>query len=201
MKVMKRLGLFALLIVMVLAVSGCSKPPDSQMQQATAALQAAEAAGAPQYASDAWNRAKQAVDQMKAELSAQDKRFALFRNYGKVTALAGDALRLAKQALADADAKKKQLGSEVTATLAELGKSLESARNQLSRLPRIKGLDAGALKAALSAAGRQLDQARTSLSAGAFDKAMAVASQAREAITKVLRAIEKATGAPPSRKR
>jgi len=201
MKVMKRFGLFALLIVMILAVAGCGKAPDTKLAQATAALQAAEAAGAPQYAPDAWDRAKQAVDKMKAELAAQGKRFALFRNYGKVTALAGDALRMANQALADVDAKKKQLSGEVTATLAELGKSLESARSQLSKLPRMKGLDAAALRSALSAAGRQLDQARTNLTAGAFDRAMAVASQAREAITKVLKAIEKATGAPPSRKR
>ena len=198
---MKRLGLLAVMMVMVLVVVGCGKAPDAKLAQATAALQAAEAAGAPQYAPDAWDRAKQAVDKMKAELAAQGKRFALFRNYGKVTALAGDALRLANQALAGADAKKKQLSSEVTATLAELGKSLESARSKLSKLPRMKGLDAAALRSALSAAGRQLDQARTNLAAGAFDRAMAVASQAREAITKVLKAIEKATGAPPSRKR
>jgi hypothetical protein len=201
MNVMKQLGLFALLIVMVLAFAGCGKAPDTPVAQATAALQAAEAAGAPQYASDAWNRAKQAVDRMKAEFAAQSKRFALFRNYGKVRSLAVEALRVANQALADADAKKKQLGGEVTATLAELGKSLEAARIKLSRLPRIKGLDAAALKSGLSAAGKQLDQARTSLAAGAFDKAMATASLARDAITKVLKAIEKATGAPPSRKR
>lgn len=198
---MKRLGLFALLIVMVLAVAGCGKAPDTPLAQATAALQAAEAAGAPQYASDAWNRAKQAVDRMTAEFEAQGKRFALFRNYGKVKALAGEALRMAKQAAADADARKKQLSGEVTSTLAELGKSLEAARNQISRLPRIKGLDVGALKSQLNAAGKQLDQARTNLTAGAFDKAMAVASQAREAITKALKAIEKAKGSPPSRKR
>ena len=198
---MKRLGLFALLVVAVLMIAGCGKAPDTKLAQATAALQAAEAAEAPQYAPDAWGRAKQAVDQMKAERSAQDKKVGLFRNYGKVAALAGDALRLANQALADADAKKKQLGSEVTATLAELGKSLESARNQLTKLSRIKRAVAAALKSELSAAGKQLDQARTNLTAGAFDKAMAVASQAREAITKVLKAIEKATGAPPSRKR
>jgi hypothetical protein len=201
MKVMKRLGLFALLIVLVLAAIGCGKAPDAQAGQATAALQAAEDAGAPQYAPDAWGRAKQTVDRMRAEIAAQGKRFGLFRGYGKARSLAAEALKLANQALADADAKKKQLGSEATATIAELAKSLESARSQLSKLPRIRGLDASALKSELSAAGKQLDQARKNLTAGAFDKAMAVASQAREAITKVLRAIEKATGVPVSRKR
>ncbi len=198
---MKRIGLFALVIVLVLGVAGCGKAPEAKLAQATAALQAADAAGAPEYAPDAWSRAKQAVDRMKAEVEAQGKRFALFRGYGKAKSLADEALKLANQALADADAKKRQLGSEATATIAELAKSLESARSQLAKLPRIRGLDAAALKSELNAAGKQLDQARNSLAAEAFDKALAVASRAREGITKVLRAIEKATGVPASRKR
>ncbi len=198
---MKRLGLFALVIVCVLGVAGCGKAPDAQLAQATTTLKAAEAAGAPQYAADAWGRAKQAVDRLKAEVEAQGKRFSLFRGYGKARSLAEEALKLANQALADANAKKRQLGEEVTATIAGLAKSLESARSQLSKLPRIRGLDATALKAQLAAAGTQLDQARKSLTAEAFDKAMALASQAREGITKVLTAIEKATGVPVPRKR
>jgi uncharacterized membrane protein len=85
--------------------------------------------------------------------------------------------------------------------LAELDDSLQSARRQLAAVPRSRGLDAASLRSSLNAAGRQLDQARDNLSAGALDSALAVAAQAREAINGVFRAIERATGLPASRKR
>jgi hypothetical protein len=198
---MKKLSLLAILLVTAIILVGCGKAPDTQVKQATSALQAAEAAGAPQYASEAWNRAKEAVDRMKAELEGQNRRFSLFRNYGKVKALAGEAIRLSEQALADANSRKTQLRGEVTSLLAELEDSLASARSQLSRVPRSKGLDAASLRSSLNAAGRQLDQARSNLAAGALDSAMAVAAQARQTINGVLRAIEKATGLPASKKR
>jgi hypothetical protein len=198
---MKKLGLLALSLLMASILVGCGKAPDAQMQQATSALQAAEAAGAPQYAPEAWNRAKEAVDRMKAELEAQGRRFSLFRNYGKVKTLAEQATRLSEQALADANSRKTQLRGEVTALLAELDASLESARAQLARVPRSRGLDTASLRSSLNSAGRQLDQARSNLAAGALDSAMAVAAQARNAINGVLRAIEKATGLPASKKR
>jgi hypothetical protein len=198
---MKRLSLLALLIVMATLIAGCGKAPDAQLEQASKALQAAEDAGAPQYAPEAWNRAKETADRMKAELEAQSKRFALFRNYGKVRTLAEQAARLSEQALADANSRKTQLRGEVTAMIAELNASLESARSQISRVPRSKGLDAASLRSSLNAAGRQLDLARSNLAAGALDSAMAVAAQARDAINGVLRAIERATGIPASKKR
>jgi hypothetical protein len=196
---MKRLFLLALSILVLLVLAGCGKAPDAQMKQATAALQAAEAAGAPQYAPDSWSRAKQAVDQMKAELDKQNKRFALFRSYGKVKTLAAQAVQLAEKALADANTKKTQLRNEVTATIADLYKSLDSARRQLARLPRIR--NGAALKSSLNTAERQLGQARADLAAGALDNAMAVAAKARDAINNVLKAIEAATGGSKARKK
>jgi hypothetical protein len=198
---MKRLSLLALLIVIASIIAGCAKAPDAQLEQASNALQEAEAAGAPQYAPEAWNRAREAVERMKAEREAQGGRFALFRNYGKVKLLAEQAARLSEQALAEANSKKTQLRGEITALLAELDASLESARSQLSKVPRSRGLDTASLRSSLNAADRQLDQARSNLAAGALDSAMAVAAQARTGITGVLKAIEKATGLPASKKR
>jgi hypothetical protein len=198
---MKRLILLAIPLALVLTLAGCGKPPETLVNQVTAALQAAEAAGAPQYAADAWNRAKQAVDQVKAALDAQAKRFSLFRNYGKVSTLGANALKLAQQALSEAEAKKKQLGGEVTSTIAEIASLLDSARSRLSKLPRIRGLDPAALRSQLNSADRLLGQARTQGADGAFDAALATAARAREAVTKVLRDIERATGGPASRKR
>jgi hypothetical protein len=201
MEKMKRWNLLGLLIVVALLGAGCGKPPEAQFEQATAALKAAEAAGAPEYAPDAWGRAKQAVERVRTELDSQGRRFTLFRNYGKVRTLAAEAVRLAEQALTDANAKKTQLRGEVTAMIAEIDASLQAARSQLSRFSRTRGLDAASLRTTLNDAGRQLDRARADLAAGAFDRAMQVAAQARDGITRVFKAIEKATGVPASRKR
>jgi hypothetical protein len=198
---MKRLILLALSVVAVLALVGCGKPPDALSKQATAALQAAEAAGAAQYAPDSWERARQAVDQMKAAIDAQAKRFSLFRSYGKAKTLATDALRLAQQALSDANAKKRQLGDEVTAAISELTTLLQSARSQVSRLPRLRGVDPAALRSELNGASRLIDQARTKLADDAFDSALETASRARAAIAKVLREIERVTGGSKSKKK
>jgi DNA repair exonuclease SbcCD ATPase subunit len=198
---MRNLSLLALLLIVATIFTGCGKAPEAQVQQATSALQAAEAAGAPQYAAEAWNRANEATERMKAELEAQDRRFALFRNYGKVRTLAEQAKRLSEQASADANSRKTQLHDELTALLAELNASLASARSQLSRVPRSTGLDTASLRSSLNSAGRQLDQARSNLAAGALDSAMAVAAQARDAINGVFRAIERARGLPASKKR
>lgn len=198
---MKRIVLLAVLAVAALALVGCGKAPDAQVKQVTAALQAAEDAGAPQYAADAWNRAKQAADQVKAAVAAQAKRFSLFRNYGKATRMAADALRLAQQALSEANANKDQLAGEVKGAIADLNAQLDSARKRLSSLPRIRGLDAAALRSQLNAAGGMLVQAQTRLADEQYDSALATAAKAREAITNVLRVIERATGGSTSKKR
>lgn len=198
---MKRIVLLAVLAVAALALVGCGKAPDAQVKQATAALQAAEDAGAPRYAPDAWNQAKQAVDQMKAAVDAQAKRFSLFRSYGKAGRLAADALRLSQQALSQAEARKGELAAEVKGAIADLNAQLDAARKRLAGLPRVRGLDPGALRSELNAAGGMLVQAQTKLADEEFDSALATAAKAREAITKVLRTIERATGGPASPKR
>jgi hypothetical protein len=198
---MKKWKLIALSLVVAVIIAGCGKVPDAQLQQADAALKAAQTAGAPQYVPEAWGRAQKAADRMKAEVDAQGKRFSLFRSYGKAKTMAAEVVRLAEQALADANAKKTQLRGEVTAMIEDIGASLASARSQLSKLPRTRGLDVPALRVTLNSADRQLEQARADLSAGAYDRAMAVAAQARDAVTGVFKAIEKATGLRPSRKR
>jgi hypothetical protein len=197
---MKRFSIFALSLAVVLIMTGCGKPPETLVQQATAALQAAQEAGAPKYAPDAWAAAQQAMDKLKAELAAQAKKFSLFRNYGQARALAEAALKAADRANSEATTQKK-LGGDAETAVAEARRLLQSARNRLAALPRTRGLDAAGWRATLDSAGRQLDRAQADLTAGRFDNALAAASQARGAVSKVLTAIEKATGRPASKKR
>ncbi len=197
---MKRIGVLAFSMAVVLIMTGCAKPPENLLLQATAALQAAQNAGAARYAPDAWAAAQRALDEFKAELAAQAKKFSLFRSYGKARSLGEAALKAADRARDEALAQKKLAGDAQTA-VAELRRLLQSARNRLAALPRTRGLDAAELRTMLDSAGRQLDRAQADLNAGRYDEALATASQARGTVAKVMTTIEKATGGPASKKR
>jgi hypothetical protein len=197
---MKRIGVLAFSLAVALIMAGCAKPPENLLLQATAALQAAQNAGAAKYAPGAWAAAQQALDEFKAELAAQAKKFSLFRSYGKARSLGEAALKAADRARDEALAQKK-LASDAQTAVVELRRLLQSARNRLAALPRTRGLDAAELRTMLDSAGRQLDRAQADLTAGSYDEALATASQARGTIAKVLTTIEKATGGPASKKR
>ncbi|UCF95892.1 MAG: DUF4398 domain-containing protein [Spirochaetaceae bacterium] len=198
---MKRLFAFAFSIVVALLVISCAKSPDEQIQQAEAAMEAAEAAGAQQYAPEAWNQAKQAMERMNAELSAQDHKFILFRNFNTARTLADEATNAANQAKAEADKKKAQLRADVTKMIADVRSTLQSAQSQLSALPRTAAVNTANLRSKLDAAGRLLGKAQSDMGAERFDSAMASAGDARDNIVEVLRAIEQATPRPAVRKR
>lgn len=199
---MKRLIVFAFSIVVVLLVSSCAKPPDAQIQQAGAALEAAEAAGARKYAPDAWNRANQAMERLNAELSAQDQRFILFRNFKTAGTLAEEATNAANQAKAEADKKKAQLRADVTEMIAEVRSSLRSAQTQLSGLPAtVTAVNTASLRSKLAEAEGLLDKAQSEMGAERFDSAMAGAGDARDRVVEVLRAIERAAPRLPVKKR
>ena len=198
---MKRLIVFAFSIVAVLLVTSCAKPPDAQIQQAGAALEAAEAAGAQKYAPDAWNRAKQAMEGLNAELSAQDQKFRLFRNFNSARTLAEEATNAANQAKTEADKKKAQLRTDITKMVADVKSSLQSARTQLSGLPRTAAVNTANLRSRLDAAEGLLDKAQSEMVAERFDSAMASAGEARDSVVGVLRTIEQAAPRPAVKKR
>ena len=90
------------LLVAVLAFAACAKPPEAAIGQAREALTAAETAGAPKYAPEAWNRAKQTEAALDAELLGQNGKFALLRGYKKAAGLAEELAAAAAQATGDA---------------------------------------------------------------------------------------------------
>lgn len=87
----------ALLAVALFTVS-CAKPPQQEIDQAKAALAAAEQAEAPKYAPEAYDQAQSAMNAVNAELAAQNNKFALFRSYTKTKQLLVDATNAANAA-------------------------------------------------------------------------------------------------------
>jgi hypothetical protein len=198
---MKRLIGFAFSIVIALLVSSCARTPEADIQQAATALAAAEAAGAPQYAPDAWSRTKESMERLNAELSAQDQRFRLFRNFSRARKLAGEVTSSANQAASEAGRRKAELRTEVAGMIAEVRGSLQSARNQLSALSRNRALNIANLRSKLDGAERLLNRAQSEMDAEQFDSAMARAGEARDNVVEVLRAVERVTPRPAVRKR
>ena len=200
---MRRNSLFALAVVVVVAllISGCSKPPESQIQQATAAFQAAEAAGAATFAPEAWNRAKQAMDRLRAELDAQGKKNGLLRSYRQARVLADDAARLSRQAGTEAARKKEQLASDAAAAIADAKTRLQAAQGRLAALPRGSGLDIAALRSTLGQAAQLIAEAEADLGAERLESAGEKASQASELIRRVQEQMERVSGQSPSKKR
>ena len=198
---MKRFHVFAAAFVVAVLVSSCAKTPEEQIQQAGSALEAAEAADAQRYAPDAWSRAKQSMDRLNAELSAQEEKFRLFRNFKTAKSLADEAVSAANQARAEAENKKAQLRAEITKMIADVKASMQSARNQLSGLTAAAALSATSLRSKLDEAGRLLDKAQLEMDGQRFDSAMASASEARDKIVEVLRTIERAVPRPAVKKR
>ena len=198
---MKRFYFFAAAIVVAVLVSSCAKTPEEQIQQAEAALGTAEAADAQRYAPDAWSRSKESMERLNAELSAQEEKFRLFRNFKAAEALADEVVAAANQARAEAENKKAQLRAEITKMIADVKVSLQSARNQLPGLTSIAALSAVSLRSKLDEAGRLLDKAQLEMDGQRFDSAMASASEARDKVVEVLRAIERAVPRPAVKKR
>jgi len=198
---MKRFYIFAIAIAVAVLVSSCAKTPEEQIQQAGAALESAEAADAQRYAPDAWGRAKQSMERLNAELSAQEEKFRLFRNFKTAGTLADEAVSAANQARAEAENKKAQLSAEITKMIADVKGSLQSARNQLSGLTVTAALSITGLRSKLGEAERLLDKARLEMDGQRFDSAMASASEARDKIVEVLREIERAAPRPAVKKR
>ena len=198
---MKRFVVVVLSVVVTLLVTSCAKLPEAEIDQAGTALAAAETAGAQKYAPDAWNRAKQAMERLNAELSAQGEKFRLLRNFKTAGTLAEEAVNFANQAKAEADKKKAQLRADITKLIADVKNYLQSARTQLSALPWTAGLNTANLRSRLAAAEGLLEKAQSEMVGERFDSAMASAGEARDSAVGVLRTIEQAVPRPAVKKR
>jgi hypothetical protein len=126
-----------LLVVAVLAV-GCAKPPQQEIDAAKAALAAAEQSEAPKYAAEAWDKVQQADAAVKAELDAQQAKFALFRSYTKAKQLVADETAAAATAKQAAIAGKEKAKNDAKAAIDGVKASIESANTLVVALEKCR---------------------------------------------------------------
>ena len=191
-----------LLVVGVGAVAaGCSKPPQADIDAATAAIQKASSAGATEYAADSLKAAQDAQAALEAELKVQADKFSMFRSYTKATELAAAAKAAGDKAEQDAMAGKEQAKNEATALIEEAKAMLAQAQEMLSKAPKGKGTQADleALKVDLTGAETAIGEAESAFAAERYLDAKAKAEASKTASGSVTAAVEAAIAARSGR--
>jgi len=115
-------------------IAGCAKPPVEQQNAVKASMDAAQQAGAQEYASDEWQSAQQAMSAAQAEIDAQAGKMALRRSYSKAKELLKQADDAASQAATAAATNKAKAKDDAQSALANLNQSIETLKSNLSAL-------------------------------------------------------------------
>jgi len=195
---MKRmiLGLTAVVGVALLTAA-CAKEPTEAVTAAKAALDAAQAAGAADYAPASLGEAETAAQALQAELKAQADAFALTRSYKKAEELAADAKAKAEKAASDAAAGKEAAKAEATTLIANVKTTAEAVKQLLDKAPKGKGsaADIEAMKADLAGIEASVADMDTAFEGGAYKDAKVKAEAAMQGLDKIKSDIEAAMAA------
>lgn len=196
-----RKTMFGLLMLALVVMVGCAKPPEADIQAANQAIEQAQQAGSADYAPDSLKAAEDAKAQLDAELKTQEEKFALLRSYNKSKELAAAAKAAGEKAAQDAQTRKEQVKQEAQTLINEAKTALTEADEMLKKAPRGKGTQADleALKGDLTAAQSSLTEAESAFSAERYLDAKAKAEAAKSTIGNVKSAIEQAMAAKKKR--
>jgi hypothetical protein len=199
---------FALALVALPLLWGCSKPPEAEMQKATASMQAARAAEAEQYAPQALTTAQDTLNAAMSLKQEQDSKFALFRSYGKAKAMYMRADVLAQKAATDAAAEKEKVKAQVTEMLTKARTDIDDAKAQVDKAPKGKGAEDKAaiemMKNQITSINAAYDEANSDFQNGKYltarTKLEQIETQVQGVVGQVQEAIAKKMGKAPAAK-
>jgi hypothetical protein len=182
-------------VLALVLLAACGTPPHKEMDQAQGAIDAARAAGADRYATEAFTAAQQSLARAAEAVAQRDYRLAL--NHAlESSEQAQTAARIAAETQA-------RLRGEVERALAEINALLAQANGRLTttektRVPRRIVTDA---QQSLAAATDQVQEARTAADAQDFAAAQAALSDAKQRISQVIERLDDAMRAQNARRR
>lgn len=158
------------LLLALVCLPACGQPPEKEMHEAQGALDAAKAAGAPQYAADEYQAAADALKRAQSAVSDRDYRSAL--NY------ALDSRERAQNAVKEAADRKAAVRGDAERALVEGQTALEQARAALSEAEhdRTPARLLKPVRLAIAQAEGNLQEARTALDAHQELKALDLSS-------------------------
>lgn len=171
----------------------CSEPPQKEIDRAQGAIDAARAAGADQYAPEAFTAATAALQQAHDAVQQRDYRLALSR--------ALDANERALEAAKEAANGKARARSEVDGMLTMTTASVQQLRTKLqaaeaARVPKLEGS-----RKLRADAQRRLQEARAAVKEGSYLAAMERLKELPVQIAAEIKAIDEAMVARASRRR
>lgn len=181
----------------LLVLSGAcgGQPPEKEMQQAEGAIEAARAAGAPDYAADEFDAAVKALARARQAAADRDYRQSLndaldARDRAKTSA------RQAADNMATARVEADRAVAAASASLAAVKKRMADLEGSKTAARAMAGP-----RQTLDACVRQVQEARSAFSAGRYAAATGVANAASKAIIELGAQVDAATSTPPRRGR
>jgi hypothetical protein len=191
---MRRLFVMLGTILCTIVLSGCSEPPQSEINRAQGAIDAAKAAGAEQYATEALTAATSALQQSNEAVAQRDYRLALSRAADAYDR-AQEAARLAADSKARARGEAETAINAANVALQQLETHLKAA--EAAHVPPRE--IAHARRAAKDAAAT-LQKARALLGGGSYLEAAASVNGLQASIQAQIDAVERATAARTTRR-
>lgn len=139
-----RVSLVSLGLAIVMT-AGCAEPPTDQIQEAERALKDAQESGASTYSPDEYAKLQGTLDTLRKEVSEQDQKFALFRDYGKAQQLSVSA-KADSERIKVATAQKKEEGRAAAMQAQQVAEeAVKAAQELVARAP--VGKDRAAVEA------------------------------------------------------
>jgi len=137
---------FPVLIALAIVITaGCTDPPTQQIQEAENALKEAQESGASTYSPDEYAKLEGTLDTIRKEVSEQDGKFALFRDYGKAQQLSLSA-KSESERIKIATAQKKEEGKAAAMQAQQVAEeAVKAAQRLVAKAP--VGKDRAAVEA------------------------------------------------------
>jgi hypothetical protein len=179
----------------VIVLAGCSEPPQKELDQAQAAIDAAKAAGADQYASEEFTGATTTLQKAHASVDQRDYRTAL--NYAiDARQRAAEAGKNAATGKAKARHAAEQLVADCSARIRQLDTGIRIAEGA-----HVASRDLRPVKATLADAQNALQEARSSMDGGNYAEVVSGLAEVRRKLDGAIAATDALRQRPPRRRR
>lgn len=201
---MKKNSLLTLIIAFFFAGSmglmGCAEAPQTKVDEAQAALAAADSAEADVYAADQYVAAQDSFAAAQAEIETQNAAFGLSRDYSRAEALLQSVVDLANASTEQVASRKEETRLEAEMLLAEAQTVVAQAQELAAKAPQAAEGDVAAVSFQQDAGSAQtlLDEAAAAQMNGEFAKARDLAKEAIEKANGLIAQAGQAAGQPRS---
>lgn len=186
------------IVLSVIGMAACAKPPQQAIDQANAAVASATQAEAATYAADEWATAQQSINNAMAEIEAQQAKFAPLRSYKNANQLlataqqdAAAAQAAAVEAKAAARAEVEQAIAGIEASFAQADELLQALEN-CRRRPKGFASDLEIMRGNVDGLRGQLADVQAAADGEQFLEAKTLASELQQQVDTVVTDLENA---------